>query len=83
MYVWMSVAHIATPPGAAGISTITAEQPLLTAMTAVLGNKPGLYMFPAFDEGPDAMEKYGKKLAASPSELLIYQGPGAQPMTPA
>jgi hypothetical protein len=81
MYVWMSVAHIATPLGATGIGTISGEQPLLSSMTSVLGDKPGLYMFPAMDTAAP-MQEYEKKLAANPSGLLIYRQPGALAMEP-
>ena len=78
-YVWMSIAHVASPLGAVGIQTIPGEQPVLSAFTAVLGDKAGLYLFPAME---GSMADYEKKLAASPSGLLVYRAPGAAPMTP-
>lgn len=82
MYVWMSVAHVVTPIGAIGISQISGEGPLLTLMTTALADKPGLYMFPAMDEGADAMDKYGKKLQTMPSGMVVYRRAGAKPLDP-
>jgi hypothetical protein len=81
MYVWMSIAHIATPLGATGVSMISGEEPLLTSMTAVLGDKPGLYMFPSMDPAAP-MQEYEKKLAANPSGLLIYRRAGGLALEP-
>jgi hypothetical protein len=81
MYVWMSIAHVATPLGATGISMISGEEPLLASMTAVLGDKPGLYMFPSMDPAA-SMREYEKKLVANPSGLLIYRRAGGLALEP-
>jgi len=82
MYVWSSVAHMALPLGEAGISQMSNEKPLLDSMQSTLGAKAGLYLFPAMAPGED-MQKYQQRLAASPSGLLVYRGPGAAALTPA
>lgn len=82
MFVWSSVAHIVLPLGAAGIQEIPNEQSLLGPMGTTLGGTSGMYMFPAMGTAPDAMQQYEKKLASSPSGLLIYHPAGAKAMTP-
>lgn len=73
MYVWSSVAHIATPLGQMGISTMPNEAPVTAAMQANLGGKPGLYMFPA--------AAMAGKTVAGPSGILVYQDQSTE-MTP-
>src|SRR5690242_7904822 len=91
MFLWSFVAHDLLPLGQAGIGEIPHEQAVLASMDASLGQRSGLYMFPGFGLGPDAtrqqkqaaMQDYEKKLAASPSGLLIYHPAGGSGMTPA
>ncbi len=81
MFIWTSIAHLALPLGQTGVSEIPGEAALLAGMQNTLGARPGLYLFPAMGTGPDAMQQYGKKLAAQPSGLLVYHPPGAVPMS--
>jgi hypothetical protein len=83
MFVWASIAHMALPLGRAGWSEVPAEQPLLTALQSTLGPNGGQYIYPALGTAPDAMQQYDKKLAVSPSGILIYHPPGAKSLTPA
>ena len=46
MFVWTSIAHIATPLATIGISRMSHEAPVLAAMQDGVGAKPGLYVFP-------------------------------------
>lgn len=64
MYVWTALAHMATPLGQAGFSTIPNEAAVTSAMKANLAGKPGLYIFPA--------AAMAGKAAAGPSGLLVY-----------
>jgi hypothetical protein len=82
MYLWASIAHLLLPLGQAGWSEIPAEQPVLAALHSALGENSGLYMYPAVGTAPDAMQQYGKKLAANASGILVYHPPGAKQMTP-
>lgn len=82
MYAWASIAHLVLPISRAGITEIPNEQPVLTALHATLGESSGLYMYPALGTAPGAMQQYGKKLAVSPSGLLIYHPPGAAEIEP-
>jgi len=91
MYIWTSIAHLALPLSTAGIQEITKDEPaLLAQMHGNLGDNPGMYLFPSSGwkstdgsgQRDAAMKRYGEKLAASPSGLLIYHPPGAKALTP-
>ncbi len=86
MFFWASIAHMATPLARVGISQISGNEPaLLNALHTSLGNKPGLYIFPALDlnaSQADAMKAYDAKLVDNPSGILIYHPPGARSLTP-
>ena len=47
MFLWMSLAHVVLPLGEAGVQEIQNEPAVLSAMQASLGEKSGLYLFPA------------------------------------
>lgn len=78
MFVWTSVAHLATPLGTMGFSQMTGEATVLPALVSGVGEKPGLYIFPWVDPNdPKAEEAYTEKAKTSPSGLLLYHPPGA------
>lgn len=79
MFIWSSIAHMATPLGATGIKELPNEQGILSSISAI-GGEPGLYLYPAMGTG--GMDQYATKLASTPSGLLIYHPPGAKPLTP-
>jgi len=89
MFIWMSLAHVVLPLGEIGVQEIANEPPVLGAMHAALGEKSGLFVFPATAAGPNAtgqeknaaMQHYDEKLAANPSGLLVYHPPGETGMT--
>jgi hypothetical protein len=81
MYAWSSIAHLVLPISRVGWNEIPGEQPVLASMQTALGQNAGLYMYPAL--GTDSMDQYGKKLATSPSGMLIYFPPGRPAMEPA
>jgi hypothetical protein len=82
MYLWMFVAHMATPLGTMGISEIPKEAPVLSALQSSIGNAPGMYLYPGAAvhgtraEQQEAMKHYQEKLDANPSGLLIYHPAG-------
>jgi len=89
MFIWMSLAHVVLPLGETGVQEIQNEPAVLSALHAALGEKSGLYAFPATGVGPNAsnqeknaaMQRYDEKLAANPSGLLVYHPPGESGMT--
>lgn len=82
MYVWTAVAHMVLPLGEAGVKQIPNEAPVLSAMRMSLGDRSGLYLFPAMGAGPDARQQYAQKLAANPSGIVMYNPPGMQALAP-
>jgi hypothetical protein len=89
MFIWMSLAHVVLPLGETGVQEIQNEPAVLSAMHAALGEKSGLFAFPATGAAPNAtsqekntaMQHYDEKLAANPSGLLVYHPPGETGMT--
>jgi len=49
MFVWTSIAHMATPLAAIGFSKMNHEQGVLDAMKQGVGDHAGLYFFPWVD----------------------------------
>jgi hypothetical protein len=77
MFLWSSIAHMATPLASTGFSKIANEQPVLDAMKQNVGTKPGLYIFPWVDpKDPKMMEKSAALMKINPAGLLIYAPPG-------
>ena len=88
MFIWTSIAHIATPLGMIGVKEIPNEQAVLTAMQNSMGSAHGLYIFPGTGLSPNAsssersaaMSKYQEMLDKNPSGILIYHPAGAKVM---
>src|ERR1700742_1950238 len=77
MFIWTAVAHMATPLGSIGFSRMQNETPVLDAMQANVGARPGLYFFPYVDPSdPQMMAKPAALRPVHPSGWMIYQPPG-------
>ena len=77
MFVWTSIAHMATPLAAIGFSHMSHEQVVLDAMKQGVGEKPGLYFFPWVDPSdPKMEEKSAALMKTHPSGMMIYQPAG-------
>ncbi len=77
MFIWTSIAHVATPLGTVGFSRIGNETAVLDAMHASIGEKSGLYFFPWVDPSdPKMAEKNAALTKAYPSGWVIYHPPG-------
>jgi hypothetical protein len=84
MYAWTSIAHMATPLGATGISQMTNEGPALSALETATGNKPGLYMYPYVDmNSKTVMQDSEAAMKIHPSGLILFHPAGAPEMEPA
>jgi hypothetical protein len=76
MFIWMSIAHMATPLAHIGFSQIPNEAPVLAAMHTSMGDKQGLYFFPWVDpKAPNAMAEEEKLVKTQPSGLVMYHPP--------
>ena len=77
MFVWSTIAHVATPLSYAGISKMQNEPTVLSAMQTGVGTKSGLYFFPwVAPTDPKAMEKEAVLMKTNPTGILIYHPPG-------
>lgn len=77
MFVWTSIAHLATPLATIGFSQIPNESVVTTALQNSVGAEPGLYFFPWMDpHDPNAMKMQEEKLKTQPSGLLMYKPAG-------
>lgn len=78
MFIWASVAHVATPLARMGLKAVPNEAAVSAAMHRNLGDKPGLYFIPfAADADQKTIAQQEAKLKVEPSALLAYQPPGA------
>lgn len=82
MFLWSFVAHMLTPLASTGVEEIPNEAAVTSAMQANIGAH-GLYLFPGYGLGHKPsmaemranMESQQKKLASSPSGLMVYFPP--------
>lgn len=77
MFVWMSIAHLATPLASIGFSQIPNESAVTSTLQNSIGAKQGLYFYPWMDpHDPNAMKLQEEKLKTQPSGLLMYNPAG-------
>lgn len=89
MFLWTSIAHIATPLGEVGFKEIPNEQAVMASMTMAIGPSEGLYIFPGMGVPPDAsrdqkraaMNNYQQLLDKYPSGIMVYKPAGQKAMT--
>jgi len=82
VFVWSAVAHIVTPLGTMGISSL----PDATMQSFSSVPSSGLYFFPGRDMShrptPEEQKAYDAKLANGPSGLLVITKSGGEGMSP-
>lgn len=77
MYVWMSIAHMATPLAMMGVSHLNSEQPVMDAIHTDLGTKSGFYLYPwSEDMSADGMKAQQARVDANGAGLIVYRAPG-------
>jgi hypothetical protein len=89
MFLWTSIAHMATPLGEMGVQELPNEDAVLGAMRSAVGERQGLFIFPGFGLPPGAsaaqqqaaMGAYEAKLKTHPSGIVVYNPPGDGGMT--
>jgi hypothetical protein len=83
MFIWATIAHVATPLASAGLRQLPNEAATISSLHAALGDSPGFYFFPAI-AGSDskAMKDQQAKMQLGPSGLLAYQPPGSGRVSP-
>jgi hypothetical protein len=83
MFIWATIAHVATPLASAGLAQMPNEAATISTLHATLGDRPGLYFFPAIaGSGSKAMKDQQAKMQLGPSGLLAYQPPGSAGVSP-
>jgi hypothetical protein len=79
MFIWVSIAHVATPLATTGFKQIPNEAPVLAAIQSSI-TSPGLYFFPWVDpKDPKMMEKSAALMKTNPSGLMVVR-PAGGPM---
>ncbi len=77
LFVWSSIAHVATPLGMIGVSTLPNESAVVDGLSSAIGDKGGLFLFPA---NMDA--KAPTSSATGPGGFLVYNPHSPLAMTP-
>jgi hypothetical protein len=75
MYVWSSVAHVATPLGTMGVSTLPNESVTVDNLASSIGDKGGLFLFPMNNNATASV-------AAAPGGFLVYNPKSPMSMQP-
>ncbi len=68
MYLWASVAHLATPLGQMGVSQLPNESATVSALATTLGDRSGLFVFPWGMGGKSKAQP-----ASGASGFLVYR----------
>lgn len=86
IFVWLSVAHMFTPLGEAGLSYLPKEDNVSDALTASIGAERGMYMFPTGGltkessraEKEKGMQRIMDEMKTKPSGMLVYKPAGSR-----
>ncbi len=85
LFIWGSIAHVATPLGSAGIQSIPNEDAVMESMRANI-TQPGLYFFPGIDPARQndeaAMKEWEAKAVRGPAGIMAYQLRGEAGLPP-
>ena len=81
MFIAGSFTHTVLPLGEAGMSQLSNEEAVLSAMKANI-TQPGLYFFPGRPGGPDSDKQWEQRILAGPVGILVYTPQGQEPMAP-
>jgi len=76
MFIWASIAHVATPLGEAGVSTLPNETAAMVAIEGSVGDRAGFYLFPMPAPNATAGE-------AGPAGLLVWRPNVLRSLNPA
>ena len=75
MYVWSSIAHVATPLGTLGVSTLPNESVTVDNLASSIGDTGGLFFFP-MNMNANA------SVATAPGGILVYNPKSPTGMQP-
>ena len=77
MFVWSSFAHLATPLGMIGISTLPDESVTVGNLASAIGEKGGLYLFPM-----NGGSSPSSSAATAPGGFLVFNPQTSTSMQP-
>ena len=77
MFVWSSFAHLATPLGSLGISTLPNESVTVGNLASAIGDRAGLFLFP-MPQGSNP----SASAATAPGGFLVFNPKSATTMRP-
>lgn len=77
MFVWSSIAHLATPLGSLGISTLPDESVTVGNLASAIGDKGGLYLFPT-----PMGNRPSSSAATAPGGFLVFNPTSPTTMQP-
>jgi hypothetical protein len=78
MFIWSSFAHVATPLGQVGVSTLPDESVTVGNLASAIGDKGGLYLFPM----PGGGSAPSSSAATAPGGFLVFNPRSATSMAP-
>ncbi len=77
MFVWSSIAHLATPLGTMGISTLPDESVTVGNLASAIGDKGGLFLFPT-----PTGNSPSSSTATAPGGFLVFNPKSPTAMQP-
>ena len=78
MFIWSSLAHVVLPLGEVGVNALPNEAATIGSISAAMGDKPGLYLFPDTRPG----KPMAAKVQAGPTGFLVYHPHATMQMMP-
>jgi hypothetical protein len=81
VFFWSAVAHMATPLGTMGMSSIANEDPVIEAMRSNITHS-GLYVFPAITPDGKMSPAQEAKMRRGPTGLIAYTAGGMDGVSP-
>ena len=78
MFVWSSIAHVATPLGMVGVNTLPDESVTVGNLASAIGDRGGLYLFPM----PSGSSGPTTSAATAPGGFLVFNPKSATSMAP-
>jgi len=77
MFIWSSIAHVATPLGRIGVNTLPDESVTVGNLASAIGEKSGLYIFPM-----TSGESPSTSAAVAPAGFLVFNAKEQITMSP-
>jgi hypothetical protein len=76
MYIWATIAHVATPLGQTGVSNLPNEAAIISVLESSISDRAGFYLFPRMTPTASAEQ-------SGPVGLLVWRPNVVRSLTPA